>query len=110
MSGDKLNSREKDLLGRAFTEHYAYFVSVAKKIVGNEEAAEEVVSKTMSYICRRITKKDQPEIRLDDCRAYICCAIRSRAINYLRDNKRVDHLEDLVVPYEDLLQDYRSHE
>ena len=80
-------------------------MQVAKNV--NEEAAGKSSQNDVIHLPEN-NQNRSAEIRLDDCRAYICCG--SGHGQWLSaDNKRVDHLEDLVVPSR-LLQDYRSHE
>ena len=90
---DKLNNKEKTILDEFFTDNHSLFVAASKKIVGNTEAAEEVVQKTSLYIIQKVT--EDKEIR--NLTGYMIVAIRSRSINYRRDIRKVKSLTDFDI-------------
>lgn len=79
-----------EYLEHVVTKNYALFVSVAQNIVKNRNDAEEVVQKSLLYVIEKYNADDK---LIHNLPAYIIVTINSRALNFIRDKKRIRHCE-----------------
>ena len=91
---DRLTNKQKKILNKFLIRYYPLFFNTARRIVKTEDASSEVVQKSLLYIIEKIVEEKD----IHNLVGYTIVAIRCRALNYIRDKKRIIYLEDQINP------------
>lgn len=87
----KVGRGDRDALGMLFALDAGRLIAIARRIVRRRELAEEVVQESFVAAWRHAPRFDAARGR---ARAWLGTIVRNRALNLIRDDRRVDFASD----------------